>query len=210
MAKIAFVDTETTGLNRRLHDMWELAMEVYEVTDAGMLGRQVESVHIFTMPVMADADPTALRMNKFYQRTNEPSFEWAADEYAAAAHVAQILGTDDCHVAGMQVDFDLAFIEKWLRENGEQQAWHYHAIELESFMVGAIAASGSGTALPWKSDNLSKSLGIEPPSKEQRHTAVGDAQWCVRVWESVMGSERADSGPGDDMPEWALTEGSEA
>ena len=204
MTKIAFVDTETTGLDRQRHDMWELAMEVYEVDDHGRLDRYIESVHTFTIPDMYEADPTALRMNKFYERTNDHSFEWAQDEYAVAAHVATILGTDNCHLAGMQVDFDDAFISRWLRSHVQVSAAHYHIIEIESAMAAALRGEGKPVPMPWKSDNLSKALGVEPPAKDERHTAMADARWARRVYEEIFGSNLSEEEAAEaDLPDWA-------
>lgn len=208
MTTIAFVDTETTGLDPERHDMWELAMRVFDLNEDGGLGTRVEDIHIFVKPDMWLADPTALRMNKFYQRTNDPSFEWSADESAAAAFVASLLGTDNCHVAGMNVPFDMAMIAKWLRRNDQVAAWHYHPIELESMMAAVLASSGHPVGIPWKSDNLSKALGVEPPTKEQRHTAVGDMEWCERVYAHIFGTSVDPglvNGGGEQIPDWATS-----
>ena len=209
---VAFVDTETTGLDPERHDPWEIAIVLYEVEpDTCALIRHIESVHLFVMPLVTDADPGALRMNKYYERVNEASFEWTADEDAAAAHVAHMFGTKMCHVAGMNVPFDQAMISKWLHLNGQKAAWHYHPFELETLMAGALAATGKPVPIPWKSDNLSRALGVEPPTKEERHTAMGDAMWCFRVYESLFGwAAGVDPIPASEpVPDWAITKGDE-
>ena len=39
---------------------------------------------------------------------------------------------------------------------------------------------------PWKSDDLSAALGITV-SEDERHTALGDARWAMRIYDAVMG-----------------------
>ncbi|GAB6937092.1 hypothetical protein ACQP60_18875 [Isoptericola variabilis] len=40
---------------------------------------------------------------------------------------------------------------------------------------------------PWDSDEISRALGIEPPTDE-RHTAMGDARWARAIYDCVMGA----------------------
>lgn len=46
---------------------------------------------------------------------------------------------------------------------------------------------GMVPALPWRSDELSRLIGVEPPGEAERHTALGDARWAARAWDAVMG-----------------------
>lgn len=43
--------------------------------------------------------------------------------------------------------------------------------------------------LPWKSDNVSRVCGVEPPSEQERHTAMGDALWAMRLYDRISGAE---------------------
>lgn len=40
---------------------------------------------------------------------------------------------------------------------------------------------------PWRSDDLSRACGVEPPSEEDRHTALGDARWAMRWYDAMTG-----------------------
>lgn len=40
---------------------------------------------------------------------------------------------------------------------------------------------------PWRSDDLSRLCGVEPPTKEERHTALGDARWVKRWYDHIIG-----------------------
>jgi hypothetical protein len=41
-------------------------------------------------------------------------------------------------------------------------------------------------ALPSWAGPVSQKVGVEPPSDEERHTAIGDARWVKRMYEAVM------------------------
>lgn len=43
-------------------------------------------------------------------------------------------------------------------------------------------------APPWRSDDLSRACGVEPPAPEERHTALGDARWVKRWYDHIIGS----------------------
>lgn len=43
---------------------------------------------------------------------------------------------------------------------------------------------------PWRSDDLSRACGVEPPSDEDRHTAMGDARWAMRWYDAIVGGVR--------------------
>lgn len=40
---------------------------------------------------------------------------------------------------------------------------------------------------PWKSDELAAACGVEPPTDEERHTALGDARWAMRWYDTLTG-----------------------
>jgi hypothetical protein len=87
--------------------------------------------------------------------------------------------------------------------------WHYHVIDVEALAAGYLAAIRQDAAelgyhdrpdtpqyehegnleiarLPWKSDSLSRAVGVEPDDFD-RHTALGDARWAKAIYEAVMG-----------------------
>jgi hypothetical protein len=82
-----------------------------------------------------------------------------------------------------------------MRANGICPSWHYHLIDVENLAVGYLAGVGVATRQvgapkpPWDSEELSRLVGVEPPSEEERHTALGDARWAMRLYDVVMGIE---------------------
>jgi hypothetical protein len=94
------------------------------------------------------------------------------------------------HLVGAVVSFDEERLRKLLRANGACPEWHYHLIDVEALAVGWIAGAdqeAARLALPWKSDDLSRAIGVEPPSDEERHTALGDARWAKAIYEKIVG-----------------------
>lgn len=78
--------------------------------------------------------------------------------------------------------FDDAFLKRFMLANGQARStWHYHLIDVETLIAGKL-----GIRPPWKSDELSKAIGVEPPNDDERHTAIGDARWVKRMYEAVM------------------------
>lgn len=79
-----------------------------------------------------------------------------------------------------------------MRPNGFADPWHYHLIDIENVIVGWIrghhAFAGSDTPIlpPYKSDELSETVGVDP-EQFTRHTAMGDVLWVRAQWDHVMG-----------------------
>jgi DNA polymerase III epsilon subunit-like protein len=175
---VVFLDTETTGLDPDRHEIWELAF---------ILGIGQEYEFRFR-PDLAVADPMALRIGRFYERSPRSSDPFTKDERGywsdprqAASTVAQRL--DGQHLVGAAPSFDAAFLGPWLRRHGQAATWHYHLVDVE-----ALAAGKLGWGPPWNSDELSKAIGVDP-SLFDRHTALGDARWAKAVYEAVVPDE---------------------
>lgn len=63
--------------------------------------------------------------------------------------------------------------------------WHYHPKDISSLVEGFLAAQGRLPDPPYKSDALSKALGIDP-AEYARHTAMGDVLWTLAQWRHLM------------------------
>lgn len=115
--------------------------------------------------------------------------------------------TRGAHLVGAVVSFDAEVLGNRMREHGICPSWHYHLCCVENLAVGYLSAHAQmlerrdageipgperAPALrevitpPWKSDDLSAALGVKV-SDEDRHTALGDAKWAMRVYDAVMG-----------------------
>ncbi|WP_249358495.1 hypothetical protein [Nocardia cyriacigeorgica] len=132
----------------------------------------------------------------------------------AAMRVAR--WTHRAHIVGCVPNFDTEVLAQLLRNNGLAPAWHYHLIDVEALAVGYLHGRGAEydraqehftgepwedpagkadllrayTGMPWDSDGLSAALGVEPPTADERHTAMGDARWAMRMYDAITGGAR--------------------
>ena len=174
--KLAFVDTETTGLDDRIHSLWEIAIiQAEHRPNEKVLHIESEGVWRFEVD-LSWADPMALKITNYFKRQKELVPISSKEE---AHNIARRF--DGRHFVGAVPDFDNRMIRKFLWENGETPTWHYHLICVENLLAGRFSVPA-----PWKSDELSKYYAsIEPPGPEEKHTALGDAVWAMKLYASV-------------------------
>lgn len=199
-APLVFIDTETTGLHADRRP-WEIAM-IRRDSEHGQRQRtiQIEDVDLST------AELIGLNIGRFYDRHVMHNF---LGPIALAAHrergflvkereAARIVEewTRGAHIVGAVPNFDTETLAAMLRRHGLCPSWHYHLIDVESLAVGWLHAKGASAegspdalSLPWKSDALSRTCGVEPPTEEERHTAMGDAQWAMRLYDRITDGE---------------------
>jgi DNA polymerase III epsilon subunit-like protein len=178
---IVFVDCETTGLDADRHEVWEVGV----VVDG--------NVQSWLLPVRMElADPISLGIGRFHERHPQGNackidiheltmLGDFAEDFAAITH--------GHHLVGALVSFDEERLRKLLLGQGYSPSWHYHIIDVEALMVGFLAAgrAGDDLSLPWKSEDLSRAVGVNP-DQFAKHTGVGDALWAKACYEAVMGT----------------------
>lgn len=180
---LVFVDTETTMLEPTPKP-WEIAL--IKRTP----GQLEERFHIVLRdPDLSDASPDSLRVNRFYERhphwTDGPE---AGDVALLSGHdAAQAveLFTADTQLVGSNPDFDARALEWLLRQNGLRPRWRHHCINLVTWTYARLVSRGEPVTIPTSSYDLSRRVNVEPPSSEEAHTAMGDALWTVRWWDSL-------------------------
>lgn len=201
--KLVIVDTETTGLDPRIHEPWEIALLVTDTervlsfpedhigsledldtpaNDANSMRSLLADQHHYVLhPNLALADPIALSICKYRERIDRevPTAPAMASEFVARL-------TDKAHLVGNVVSFDARMLEVLLEKNSERGTWHYHLVDVEAYAAGRLGLQPS-----WKSTELSEELGVRPPEGEQVHTAMADAWWALLVYRaaSLLGRE---------------------
>lgn len=189
-APLVFMDTETTGLSLDDH-IWEFAAIRREPDGTE------STTHLFLQHSTSrcQALPESFRLDHERRFPASHTRDWHPDTLPpkAAANVIADLLDDRPHIVGAVPNFDTERIALLLRKNGREPGWHYHLIDVENLAVGWIygrygtsdEAEARAVSLPWDSDELSRACGVEPPSEGERHTALGDARWAMRLYDAL-------------------------
>jgi len=195
---LCFIDTETTGLSLD-DDIWEFAA-IRRESDGTQVEHhffiQHETAKCSQLPESFLADHKARFPVAHGAR---PDGVLSRDE--AAKRIYE-LTADRPHIVGAVPNFDTERLAILLRDFGLEPKWHYHLIDVEALAVGYLNAIVTSAPipsiyehlrttgrpdLPWRSDDLSRCCGVEPPSDADRHTAMGDARWAMRLYDAITG-----------------------
>lgn len=191
MTDLAFLDTETLGLDIN-SPIWEVAAIRRRAVDqedglfeSGEPPYIEETLHLF---IQHDPDgwlddlPDEFAADYRARYDDEKAFS----RQGAAHSIASFLGGRP-HIVGAVPSFDTQRIShQLLAPRGIVDPWHYHLIDVENVVVGYLAAKGEMIPPPWKSDQLSAAVGVDPEGFD-RHTAMGDVRWTMAQWDAVMG-----------------------
>lgn len=200
---VCAIDSETDGVHP--------GRKPYEIALIRRDERGETVASFFVEIDLSTADPFGLRVGRFYDRHplgqnivmpgDVPAAYWpsywipsearATGDYltrdAAARAVARM--THGAHLIGAVPNFDTEIFDRLLREHGLCPGWHYHLVDVENLAVGYLAGQGNPIQPPWKSDDLSAALGLEPIDEDERHTALGDARFAMRIYDRIMGEK---------------------
>lgn len=204
---ICFVDCETTGLHPDRHQIWEVALITpddrehvwqFPITE---LEADPFALNIGGYWERAARVPCGITSyDAIFEAHNDKSrfathpldagtLVWPNEEWC---RYFQRL-TAGYHLAGAVVSFDEERLRRLLERNGVLHRWHYHVVDVEALAAGRIASAAPvkidmrdvSAAPPWKSDDLSRAVGVNPEDFD-RHTALGDARWARAIYRAVM------------------------
>jgi DNA polymerase III epsilon subunit-like protein len=183
MTDIIIIDTETTGLDLIRDDIWEFAAI-----------RRRPNGEEFKLHLFIDHNYDKIKtlpedfQDAYRERYDENE---SVNRHEAAIALSRFLSGGRPHLVGMNPAFDAYRLELFMKNQldwGYQPGWHYHLIDLENVMIGyarALHLKGSERPFPWKSDELSRMIGVDP-DQFGRHTAVGDVEWAKAVYDKIF------------------------
>lgn len=193
---LAILDVETDGLHpgRRIWEYAVIRRDPTRAVDGTVTWTETEH-HSFVELDLRFSDPKGLEIGGFWERHPEGrrmvALTAAGSPTAhvrtassAARHLLRL--TAGTHMVGVNPSFDAATLERLLRAEHLPPLWHYHLVDLVAMTAGYLAHGWGGSAAtpPWRSDQLSAAVNVEPPA-QSRHTALGDARWAARWWDRL-------------------------
>lgn len=195
--KLVFLDIETTGLDPIRHEILEVAM--IKRTDS-VPGADQEVTFSLNIDPLA-AEPRALEVNRYEERKDALAEAQVPDSFASRI----LFGTlKDAIVIGNNPQFDLRFIEAFLRRNAFEvlgigmpftpTPWNYHPVDLKALVAGKL---GLGEP-PWSTKQIARESGV--PLPEDAHAAFADAAWNRDVYDSVFHYKRTRCTCGAELP----------
>ncbi len=211
MTKLCFIDTETTSLDDRTGEVWEVALIVR--TDFIEGYEDVE--YLWQLPIdnLELADPMSLKINNFHDRrwNSLPLDDFG--EYNTGESSLIIRGEGDHLVPSLEIrdwakifveltrgahfianvpSFDDLRLRNLLRKHKQTPMWHYHLVCVENLIAGRL-----GIQPPWASKDLSEAVGVPVP--EDQHGAMPDTRWTRDMYDAVFNSTKMPHDVSDDL-----------
>lgn len=172
---LVFVDTETLGLDVAA-PVWEFAAMRCRTDGTIIDGDGFMIDHEPGDWLATLDDPFASDYRNRYRRDHALPPQYAARAIEWITRGAMVLGSNP--------DFDMLRLGNLLEDHGFTPSWHYHPMDIPTFVHGYLVGQGRPPAPPWKSNGLSEALGVDPAAYN-RHTAMGDVLWCHAQYQRV-------------------------
>lgn len=160
MSRLCFLDTETTGLDARIHQPWELSWWLED--DPGPVTR-------FLPHTLDHADPMALKIGGYWERATGP---WQDPTGEIVGDVARAL--HGVTLVAANPPFDAAMLTGFIGT----PVWHYRMID-----VSTVAMTVFGWARPESLKDTAaacRDVGYDIPVPD--HTAEADVRTVRAVY----------------------------
>lgn len=176
---LAFIDTETTGLDFDKHEIIELGVLV--VRQKGIRGKNptfevIDELDIKIKPErIEDADPVALRVNGY----DPANWVFAYDLTQAMTALAE--KTKDAIMVSHNTPFDFGFLDKAFKKTGVINTMHYHKLDTISIAFAKLHMDENVDKFSLRF--LCQHFGIE---NKNAHTALSDARALFELYKKLF------------------------
>jgi DNA polymerase III alpha subunit (gram-positive type) len=175
---LAFLDTETTGLDPAIHEIIEIGGVIVKqiLTDGKVTFEVVDEFEYKVKPEnIAQADKVALRVNGY----DEADWVFAYTLTEAMTMLAE--KTKDCIMVAHNAHFDLNFFDAAWKKTGIANPMHYYAIDTISVAFTKLQGKSEIEKLSLRA--LSEYFGLE---NKNAHTALSDARTTFELYKKLM------------------------
>lgn len=172
MARFVALDLETTGLDPECEDVFEVA--AINLADGEEFVARLEP----RRSVLMEMHPKAAEVNRYYERTADPSWSWDSPHWAAD-RLARLL--HGAFIVGAIPDFDTRHLREFYRRlELPCPQWKYRLRCVESMVMGRFGLEELGGL-----QHAAALMGVGVP-EGWAHTALGDARTVVEVWRRLV------------------------
>lgn len=190
MTRICFLDTETTGLQPHHHEVWEIAVISRALPGDG---DDVELMwHV--RPDLTKADPTALRIGRFYERT-APLDAWTPARPVPAGTARTPPLTRSPVSSTARTSSRPTRRSTWRSCSASCTATARPRPGTTTSSTSGPSRSATSTArgafgagpapMPWSTERLAELVGVPAQAAGSKHTALGDARWVRNLYDEV-------------------------
>jgi DNA polymerase III alpha subunit (gram-positive type) len=176
---LAFIDTETTGLNPDVHEVIEFACIIARQIDRPGRGPLLEIVEEFEMKIKPEhierAEEQALRINGY----NEDEWIFAIDQKNAWEHIAKKVA--GCNMVSHNITFDHGFVSKSFERYAVENTFHFHKIDTISMAFARLYDVPQAQKFSLRA--LCELFKIE---NTKAHTALADTRALYEVYKKMM------------------------
>lgn len=176
---LAFIDTETTGLNPDIHEIVELALIVCKQVAVPGRGPKIEIVKEYEWKIKPAhielAQEDALRINGY----NETDWMFAYDLRPVIEEFAK--ATQSCTFVSHNLAFDYPFVMNAFKKSEVDSKMHYAKIDTISVAFARLYDVTTATAFSLRA--LCELFKIE---NSKAHTALADTRALVAIYKKLM------------------------
>ncbi len=171
---IAFIDIETTGLDRDTHEIIELGVVIAKLKDGAFV--VTDTLDLKIQPKHIDrAEPQALRINGY----NEADWLFATSLEEAMKVFSE--KTAGAIFAAHNITFDYGFVESAFKKTGVPNNMHFHKLDTISAAFGILHTNDDLGKLSLRA--LCEKYGIE---NKKAHSAFADAYALYEVFKRLL------------------------